>query len=214
MNTPPATTTKLIVADDHALARAGFSLLLEKIHGVSVIAQAANGKELVDLTRALKPDVVLTDIQMPVMDGLDAIMQIRQSDPETQCVVVSMFDNGETVRKAAACGAAGYIMKNASALEFASALDSLRHRGTYFSPSVAALLLAKDENSPEALLTERQIAIVKLIASGLSTKEIAFELKLSTKTVDSHRGHILERLKFNDPASLTRYAIKHKLIKI
>lgn len=205
--------TRVILADDHSIARAGFSLLLKKIPGVTVCAEAANGRELIELACALNPDVIFTDIQMPVLDGLTAISEIRKSAPNIPCVVVSMFESGEAVRRAAKSGAVGYIMKNASAQEFGNAIDSLKYQGSYFSPAVAALLLCREESAPDKILSERQIAIVRLMAKGKSTKEIAFELNVSTKTVDSHRAQLLERLEFNDPARITRYALRHNLLE-
>jgi len=186
--------------------------LLESIEGVKVIAEASGGAELVKLAEALEPDIVFTDIDMPGMNGVEAIQRIARSRPKVRSVVVSISESADVVKRAAAGGASGYLMKNASLQELRVAVDAVMNRGSYFSPEVAGLLLKPSAPGPSDLLTERQIEILKLLAQGLSTKEIAYELKLSPKTVDVHRAHIMERLEIADVANLTRYAIRHGLI--
>lgn len=208
------TRVRVVLADDHVLTRAGFRLLLEQVPGVEVVAEAGDGDELVGFARSLEPDIVFTDIEMPRKGGLDAIREISDSVPEVRCVVVSMHNTAEMVKLAAASGAVGYVMKDAPALEFRNAITSVTARGTYYSPTVAGLLLSKTEPAAHQVLTERQIEIVKLMASGRSTKEIAYDLNLSTKTVDAHRARIMERLQINDVASITRYALKQRLVSL
>lgn len=213
-NSAPPAKTRIVLADDHALARAGFRMLLEQQPGTEVIAEARDGAELVSLAIALDPDIVFTDIEMPGMGGLEAIRAIADAAPRVRCVVLSMHEDAAMVKLASASGAAGYLMKSASAQEFAQAVQAVTARGSYWSPAVAALLLTTSEPAPEELLTERQIEIVKRMASGQSAKEIAYELDLSSKTVDAHRARIMERLQLHDVASITRYAIKHRLVKL
>jgi DNA-binding NarL/FixJ family response regulator len=208
------TQVRVVLADDHALTRAGFRLLLEQVPGVEVIAEAGDGDELVGLARSLEPDIVFTDIDMPRKGGIDAIREISDSAPGVRCVVVSMHNTAEMVKLAAASGAAGYVMKDAPALEFQNAITSVMTRGSYYSPAVAMLLLSKTQPTPSEVLTERQVEIVKLMAGGQSTKEIAYALNLSTKTVDAHRARIMERLQINDIANLTRYALRHGLVRL
>ncbi len=212
MNLP--TRVRVLLADDHALTRAGFRLLVEQVPDVEVVAEAGDGEELLVLARALLPDIVFTDVEMPKKGGLDAIREITDTLPDVRCVVVSMHNTAGMVKQAAASGAVGYVMKDAPAQEFRSAIASVMARGSYYSPAVAMLLLSKAEPTPLEVLTERQIEIVKLMANGRSTKEIAYDLSLSTKTVDAHRARIMERLQINDLASITRYALKHRLVSL
>ncbi|MGE4242387.1 response regulator [Ramlibacter sp.] len=207
-----AQKVRVILADDHMLTRAGFRALLEQLPSVEVVAEAGSGDELVRVAQALEPDIVFTDLEMPRLDGIGAIRELSNSCPGVRAVVVSAHNTADMVKRAAAAGAAGYVMKDASSQEFGNAIQSILERGTYWSPGVAALLLSKTEPSPTDVLTERQIEIVKRLASGESAKEIAYALNLSTKTVDAHRARIMERLRMNDIATLTRYALKHQLI--
>lgn len=203
---------RLIVADDHTLTRAGLTLLLEDLEGVTVVAEAADGEDLVRKAEALQPDLVFTDLEMPRLDGLGAIRRLALTRPHVRCVVVSMHETAAMVRSAAQAGAAGYVLKNASAQELQVAIREVRRRGAYFSPAVANLLLAPTEPEPGALLTERQVEVLTLVARGRSSKEIAFALRLSPKTIDAHRSRIMERLHAHDVASLTRYAIRAGLV--
>ncbi|MES2940766.1 MAG: response regulator transcription factor [Pseudomonadota bacterium] len=207
-------TVRVVLADDHALTRAGFRLLLEQVPGVEVVGEAGDGEELVRLAAALEPDIVFTDIEMPRLDGFDAIRAIANALPDVRCVVVSMHSTAAMVKRAAICGAAGYVMKDASPREFEHAIASIATSGSYYSPAVSTLLLAKTEALPHELLTERQVEILKRVANGQSTKEIAYDLHLSTKTVDAHRVRIMERLALRDVASLSRYAFRHRLVSL
>lgn len=204
---------RTILADDHALVRAGIRSLLELVDGVEVIAEARDGRELVSLVESLAPDLVLTDISMPGMDGLQAIELLHQSAPQVRILVLSMIDTVDSVKRAVAVGACGYIMKDAPALELAHAVQTVMSRGTYFSPSVARMLLMPSAPEPSDLLTHRQIEILTLLAHGHSSKQIAYDLGLSSKTVDVHRARIMERLELKDLASLTLYAVRHGLVK-
>lgn len=210
----PQRPIRIVLADDHAMLRAAFTLLVEQLPGAEVIAEAGDGEELIRVAEALEPEIVFVDIEMPKMDGLEAIRRLAQSRPNVRCVVLSMHESVEMVRRAAACGAAGYVMKNASAQELHSAIDAVMARGSYYSPAVASLLLAPVPPGPQEVLTERQVEIVKLMASGKTSKEIAYELGLSPKTVDAHRARIMERLQIFDLASLTHYAIRHRLVEL
>jgi len=203
---------RLIVADDHTLTRAGLVLLLENLERVEVVAEAADGEDLVRQAEALQPDLVFTDIEMPRMDGLGAIRRLALTRPRVRCVVVSMHETAAMVRSAAQAGAAGYVLKNASAQELGVAVREVQRRGAYFSPAVASLLLASTEPDPDELLTERQVEVLTLVARGRSSKEIAHDLRLSPKTIDAHRSRIMDRLHAHDIASLTRYAIRAGLV--
>jgi len=204
---------RVVLADDHDLVRSGIRALLSMINGVEVIAEARDGRELVTLVESLMPDVVMTDISMPGMDGIAAIAEIHTRWPQVKLLVLSMYDTVDFVKRAVANGACGYLMKDAPPFELEQALRSVMATGTYFSPSIAQRLLQPSEPTADDELTERQVEILRLIAQGKASKEIAYDLGLSPKTVDVHRARIMERLQINDIASLTLYAVRKGLIK-
>ncbi|MFI4927526.1 MAG: response regulator [Burkholderiales bacterium] len=204
---------QVVLADDHDLVRSGIRALLSTVEGVQVIAEARNGNELLQLLESVKPDVVMTDISMPGMDGITAISEIHKRFPDVKVIVLSMYDTVDFVKRAVANGACGYLMKDAPPFELEQALRSVMATGSYFSAAVAQRLLQPSEPTVDDELTTRQVEILTLIAQGKSAKEIAFELGLSPKTVDVHRARIMERLRLNDIASLTRYAVRKGLVK-
>lgn len=204
---------QVVLADDHDLVRSGIKALLSTVEGVQVIAEARNGNELLQLLESVKPDVVMTDISMPGMDGITAIAEMHNRFPDVKVLVLSMYDTVDFVKRAVANGACGYLMKDAPPFELEQALRSVMATGSYFSAAVAQRLLQPSEPTVDDELTSRQVEILTLIAQGKSAKEIAFELGLSPKTVDVHRARIMERLRLNDIASLTRYAVRKGLVK-
>ena len=199
---------RVVLADDHDLVRSGIKALLSMVEGVEVIAEARDGQELITLVEDLKPDIVMTDISMPGMDGITAIAEIHEKDPKVRMLVLSMYDTVDFVKRAVTNGACGYLMKDAPPFELEQAVRSVMATGSYFSPTIAQRLLQPSEPSVDDELTHRQVEILKLIAQGRASKEIAYELGLSPKTVDVHRARIMERLQLNDIASLTRYAVR------
>jgi DNA-binding NarL/FixJ family response regulator len=204
---------RIVLADDHDLVRSGIKALLTMVDGVEVIAEARDGRELVTLVESLLPDIVMTDISMPGMDGITAIAEIHGRHPQLRMLVLSMYDTVDFVKRAVASGACGYLMKDAPPFELEQAVRSVMATGSYFSPTIAQRLLQPSEPSVDDELTHRQVEILKLIAQGRASKEIAYELGLSPKTVDVHRARIMERLQLNDIASLTRYAVRKGLVK-
>jgi DNA-binding NarL/FixJ family response regulator len=204
---------RIVLADDHDLVRSGIKALLTKIEGVEVIAEARDGRELLTLLADVKPDVVMTDIGMPGMDGIAAIAEIHDRYPDLKVLVLSMHDSVDFIKRAMAKGACGYLLKDASSFELEQAVRSVMKMGSYFSPAIAQRLLQPSEPTADDELTHRQVQILSLIAQGRASKEIAFELGLSSKTVDVHRARIMERLGLNDLASLTLYAVRKGLIK-
>ena len=214
MNAAAATRpVRVVLADDHDLVRSGIKALLSMIKDVEVIAEARNGQELITLAEELMPEVVMTDISMPGMDGIAAIAHLSKSRPQVRLLVLSMYDTVDFVKRAVASGACGYLLKDAPPFELEQAIRSVMATGTYFSPMIAQRLLQPSEPTVTDELTERQIEILRLIAQGKASKEIAFELGLSPKTVDVHRARIMERLHLSDIASLTLYAVRKGLIK-
>lgn len=203
----------VVLADDHDLVRAGIQGLIELLPDVEVIAQARSGEELLDLLAQVRPDLVVTDIGMPGIDGVEVVARIRARDPSLPILVLSMFDSPETVQRAVAAGANGYLTKNAEPQELQHAIGMMLTAGSYFNAAVAKLLMHRADALEDNGLTERQKEVLALIASGLSSKEIAFQLNLSPKTIDVHRARIMERLALRDVASLTRYAVRRGLIK-
>lgn len=213
MSQAPPSAIRLVLADDHDLVRSGIKALLGMVPGVQVVGEARNGTELVALVDATVPDVVMTDIAMPDMDGIAAITDIHARHPQVRLLVLSMHDAVAVVRRAVAAGACGYVMKDAAPSELEQSIASVMATGSYFSPVVAQRLLEPEVQAAEDGLTQRQVEILKLIAQGKASKEIAFELGLSPKTVDVHRARIMERLRLNDVASLTRYAVRKGLVQ-
>jgi DNA-binding NarL/FixJ family response regulator len=212
-HTNAAKAIRVVLADDHDLVRSGIKALLSMVEGVEVIAEARDGRELIALVASLNPDVVMTDISMPGMDGITAISEIHGKYPNVRLLVLSMYDTVDFVKRAVASGACGYLMKDAPPFELEQAVRSVMATGSYFSPAIAQRLLQPSEPTADDELTHRQVEILKLIAQGRASKEIAYELGLSPKTVDFHRARIMERLHLNDIASLTLYAVRKGLIK-
>lgn len=206
-------TIQVVLADDHDLVRTGIKAVLDAIPGVEVIAEASDGEELLAVLESVRPDVVITDISMPGLDGLAALQQIRERHPGLRVLVLSMFETSDFIKRAVASGASGYVLKGSSAQELEQALRTVVTTGSYFSRSVTQQLLKPAEPSLNDQLTDRQIEILTLLARGMSAKEIGFELGLSSKTVDAHRARIMERLGLSEVASLTLYAVRKGLVK-
>jgi len=210
---PPPQHVRVVLADDHELVRSGIKALLSMVDGVEVIAEASDGSELIALVEDLSPDLVMTDISMPGMDGITAIAEIHRRHPKMRLLVLSMYDTVDFVKRAVANGACGYLMKDAPPFELEQAVRSVMATGSYYSPAIAQRLLQPSEPTADDELTQRQVEILKLIAQGRASKEIAFALGLSPKTVDVHRARIMDRLQLNDIASLTLYAVRKGLVK-
>jgi len=202
---------RVVLADDHDLVRSGIRALLSTLPGIAVVAEVSDGEALLDALDSVPAHVVLTDISMPRLDGLAAIPRIRERHPTVRIVVLSMYDSIDFVRRAVTLGASGYLMKHAAPQELEHALRTVVTTGSYFSGSIAQVLLQPADAEDD--LTERQLQILTLVAEGLSSKEIAWQLGLSSKTVDVHRARIMGRLDMKDVASLTRYAVRKGLVR-
>lgn len=207
-------TIRVVLADDHDFVRMGIKAVLSQIAGVEVVGEARNGAELIALLAHLTPDLVLTDISMPGIDGIEAIAEIHDRYPQVKVLVLSMHNSVDVIRQAIGKGACGYLMKDAPSFELAQALRSAMANGSYFSPSISQRLLQSSAPSAHEELTPRQLEILTLIAKGHAAKKIAHQLGLSSKTVDVHRAHIMERLQLHDIASLTKYALREGLIAL
>jgi DNA-binding NarL/FixJ family response regulator len=211
--------TRILLADDHRLIRAGIRALLEPIEGVEVVAETGDGQECLALIAEHRPDVVLLDITMPGLNGLEVAERVSRVSPATQIVILSMHANESYVAQALRSGVAGYLLKDSAVPELPLALEAVTGGETYLSPAISRHVVdgflrreANQEDDPLSTLTPRQREILQLIAEGHGTKEIAGILELSVKTVENHRAQLMERLGIRDVAGLVRLAIRSGLV--
>ena len=211
---------RVLLAEDHTLVRAGFRALLEKIEDLQVIEEVSDGRTAVQRSKDLEPDVVLMDIAMPSMNGLEATRRILQECPRPKVLILSMYTNEEYLREALRAGAAGYLLKDATRNELESAIKSVYRGDTYLTPSMAKFAVdaycrkGEAHTGPLTRLTGRQREILQLIAEGCSTKQIAQRLDLSVKTVETHRAQLMERLDIHDVPGLVRLALRTRLVHL
>lgn len=212
---------RVLLADDHALVRAGIHALLDDMEGVSVVAEASDGREAVALARVHRPDIALMDISMKEMNGIDAGVQIRTERPETRVLILSMHASQEFVHRALKSGVSGYLVKDSAPLELRTAIDTLMRGEVYLSPRISRQVvsgLAERTGgvgeAPLESLTARQREILQMLAEGKSTKAMAFLLGVSIKTVETHRASLMDRLGIHDLAGLVIYAARHKLVSL
>lgn len=233
----PRTPLRILIADDHSLVRSGLVSLLEDLPAVEIVGEFDDGDELVEHVARLAPDLVITDISMQRVSGLVALRQMREAQPDLKVLILSMYDSAEFVQQALAGGACGYLLKDSATVELQLAIEAVRAGHTYLSPRISTRLVeqlkhggsmastpgsAHLQNEPAAvearavspLLTPRQVEILTLIAGGKALKEIAFELGLSIKTVETHRSMLMDRLGIRDVAGLVHYAVRHGLVQL
>jgi DNA-binding NarL/FixJ family response regulator len=211
--------TRVLLADNHPIVRAGIRSALEKIEGIEVVGEANDGREAVELVKETKPQVVFMDITMPVLNGLDATERISKAAPNVRVIILSRHENEEYFWGALKRGASGYLLKRAALAELEAAITRVAGGEIYLSKDISAQLLRRFPSQQSALaktpleqLTERQREILQLIAEGQTTKAIAFILKVSPKTVEYHRAKLMERLNIHDIPGLVRFALRQKLI--
>lgn len=216
--TAPPTQIGVIIAEDHALVRAGFRSLLASIAGVRVLAEASDGREALAMIAAHQPDVVVMDITMPGLNGIQAIAQAHAEFPAVRVIVLSMHDNEEYVRQALRAGASAYLLKDSSPAELELAVRAVAQGGSYLSPMVSRHLVSdylrrvsSDDGTSDGL-TSRQREILQLIAEGHTNQQMATSLGLSIKTIETHRAQLMDRLNIRDVAGLVRYAVRAGLI--
>lgn len=206
---------RVILADDHTVMRQGVRMLLTLDPDIEVVGEASNGQEAVELAHQLKPDVVLMDLLMPVMDGLTAITVIRRDLPQTEIVALTSVLEDSVVTDVVRAGAIGYLLKDASGEDVIRAVKSAAAGQVHLSPQAAAKLI-KDVRTPEQAqaLTQREIEVIKLLARGYSNKEIAQTLNIGEKTVHSHVGAILSKLRVPSRTQAALYAIRTGLVSL
>ena len=210
-----------MLADDHPIVRNGIKDALSKQRNIEVVGEASNGTQVLRKAKELMPDIVLMDISMPGMGGLEATQRLRTNLPTVKVLVFTMHDNKEYVLEIIRSGASGYVLKDTSTLELVKAIETVHRGGTFFSSKVSKLLLDQyikkvstgTETSTEEL-SKREEEILVLVAGGKSNKEIANQLKISTRTCEAHREKIMKKLNLHSVAELTQYAISKGLINV
>jgi DNA-binding NarL/FixJ family response regulator len=209
---------RIVLVEDHELVRAGFSSLIRSLAGMEIVGEAATGRQALVLIRDQLPDVVLMDITMPDLNGLNAVGQVTVEFPQVRVIMLSMHDNEEYLRQALQAGAAGYLLKDADPAELELAIRSVARGGSYLSPGVSRHVVndyvrghAREPGGFDPL-TPRQVEIVQLIAEGHTNAEIAKILDLSSKTVETHRSQLMARLQIHDVTGIVRYAVRMGLV--
>jgi DNA-binding NarL/FixJ family response regulator len=208
--------TTLLLADDHPVFREGLRSLIGRFAGLEVVAETGDGLEALELIRQHRPEVAVLDIALPGMNGLEIARTIATEGLPTRTVIVSAHADPEYVQEALRAGVAAYLAKDSTASELEVALRAVQRGASFFSPTVVGGLtqdyMRRIGDGPDDLLTPRQREVLRMIADGLNTKDIAYRLGLSAKTVETHRAEIMERLQIRDVAGLTRYAIRKGLV--
>jgi DNA-binding NarL/FixJ family response regulator len=212
-------TIRVLLADDHALVRAGIRSLLERLDGIEVVAEAGDGHETLRLAGVHHPDVVLMDIGMPGLNGLEAAGRLAKEGSSSRVLILSMHTSEEYVLKALRSGAAGYLIKASAASELEAAIRAVARGETYLSPSVSKYVVDQyvrrtaADDEPLSALTPRQREILQMIAEGNTSKDIARKLELSHRTVETHRAQLMERLDVHDLAGLVLFAVRVGLVE-
>jgi DNA-binding NarL/FixJ family response regulator len=208
---------RILVADDHGIVRSGLMMLIERHDGMRVVAEAEDGVEAVERAIRERPDVAILDVSMPRMTGLQAAREIRAHCPDTRLLLLSMHDDERYVFDAVKAGASGYVLKRQADSELIEAVRAVASGGHYLSSTVDAGAmeewLERGDDAPQDPLTPRELDVVKLIAEAYTNRQIAEILKVSEKTVESHRGNVLAKLGMRDRVELVRYAIRRGLVE-
>jgi DNA-binding NarL/FixJ family response regulator len=210
--------TRVLLVDDHTLVRTGIRTLLENLSGVEVVGEASNGREALEIVRSTLPNLVLMDIAMADLNGLETLPRIVKDFPDVKVVMLSAHSNKEYVIRALRSGASGYLLKDAATVELELVIKSVGQGEIYLSPSISRTVIdsyfesVSDEASPFEQLTMRQREILQMIAEGKNTRKIASTLKISAKTVEAHRLQLMARLDIHDVPGLVRYAVRHGIV--
>jgi DNA-binding NarL/FixJ family response regulator len=210
---------RVLVADDHSLVRAGIRLLIEEIEGVRVVGEAGNGEEALRLIEKLRPEVVLLDVKMPGPSGFEVLKKTSEEFPDVRVIILTVHQTEEYATHAFRSGASGYLPKTAASNELETAIRTVAGGGTYVSPELETkafrVMKAPSPKSGRTHdLTPRQLEVLRMIAEGHSTKDIALNLNISAKTVETHRSQLMDRLGIHEVAGLVRYAIRVGIISV
>ena len=214
-------TIRILLVDDHSIIRQGLRVLLDKKNNFEVVGEAENGRVALSMARKLDPDVIVMDINMPDLNGVDAARQILSERPETRIIALSMYSDRSYVKGMLKAGVAGYLQKNCTFQELSKAILAVVGRQTYLSPKVSDIvrkefvkLMDAGEPGIAEALTDKEREVLQMIAEGKKTKDIADRLHISVKTVEARRGKIMEKLKINSVAGLTKFAIREGLTSV
>lgn len=215
---------RILVADDHEVVRRGLCALLQAQPDWEICGEAADGREALEKAQKLKPDVIILDIGMPSLNGLEATRQILKLNPQTRILILTLHDSDQVVREVLNAGARGFLLKSDAARDLVAAVEALRRDKTYFTSKVAAMVLEGflKQGSPAAVaapptrgrLTPREREIVQLLAEGKSTKEVAVALGLSVKTAETHRSNIMRKLELHSVSDLVLYAVRNNIVHV
>lgn len=216
---------RILIADDHELARSGIRAVLESHTGWEVCAEAKDGRESVELAIATKPDVVLLDIGMPNLNGLEAARQILAVLPETAILILTMHDSDNVVREVLRAGARGFLLKTDAGRDLVAAVEALQRQRTFFTTRVSQMVLDgfldRQDKTHESkdyvagdVLTSREREVIQLLAEGKTSKEVAVALNLSVKTAETHRTNLMRKLGLHSVADLTRYAVRNGIVQV
>lgn len=213
---------RVLLADDHTIVRQGLRALLDSQEDIEVVGEAEDGRQAFEKTKELIPDVVVIDITMPNLNGIEATRQIKKLNPEIKVLVLTVHDNEEYIHQILQAGASGYLLKESAVTDLVSAINAVKKGGIFLSPAISKVVV-KDyiKHAEEGtgdfdslnILTNREREVLQLIAEGHTNREVAHLLKLSVKTVDVHRSHIMEKLNIHDVTGLVKYSIRKGLIK-
>ncbi|MGC2528759.1 MAG: response regulator transcription factor [Candidatus Acidiferrum sp.] len=206
---------RIVLADDHVLVRQGLKSLLER-EGFQVVAEASDGQEALCHVESLQPDIAIMDISMPTLNGLNAARQMNRSSPKTKTILLTQHDESQYIREALEAGVKGYVLKNQIASDLLLAIRQVSRGQVYLSPGVSSAVMEAYRSKPEKFespLTPRERQVLQLIAEGKSTKDVATLLGISTKTAESHRTRLMQKLDIHETASLVRYAVRHGIVQ-
>lgn len=211
---------RILLADDHVVMRTGLRALLERQSNLEVVGESENGRETIALASSLKPDLVVMDVGMPVLNGIEATKTIVAENPATAVIILSMYSDESYVMRALKAGARGYLLKDSAPADLISAIQAVSQGKSFFSPKVSRILaedyvrVLKQKGAVDSydLLTSREQEILQLLAEGKANKEVATALNISPYTVETHRKHILEKLNLHNPAELILYAVRKGII--
>jgi two-component system, NarL family, response regulator NreC len=207
---------RILIVDDHAVVRAGLRMLIDAQDDLEAVGEAGSAREAIFQARSLKPDVILMDVVMPDQSGLEVLPRLLEEHPQTKVLVLSMQDEPQYVRQAFAAGANGYVLKEAADTEVVSAIREVAHGGNYVHPTLGARLVAADaaaaRRAEEDPLSEREHEVLRLLALGHTNQEISKQLYISVRTAETHRAHIMQKLRLSSRADLVRYALEQGML--